>query len=272
VVKQRYREVLTENKFLTELNQASVDQLIEFYGAASPADVRATSKTFLDRIENSLAENKGKVSKVVKKQDQVDSRNVWLTPEQVHQYLGQIDRSTLIGIRDSALISLALCTGLRRDELCSLRVKDLYETQNDKPVVLVRQGKGYKQRAVPYGGMLWCRSVVEDWLETRTNLGEENYVFTGISPQNNSVVERELPITTITVKRRVSFYKVKGCRTIRPHDLRRTYARNLYLSGMDIERIRLNMGHSDAQTTRGYIGDLEIGDREPENIYQNPFE
>ncbi|MGB7339251.1 MAG: site-specific integrase [Phototrophicaceae bacterium] len=41
---------------------------------------------------------------------------------------------------------------------------------------------------------------------------------------------------------------------VTPHDLRRSYARNLFLAGIPIEVIRQNLGHVDVKTTQDYIG------------------
>ena len=54
---------------------------------------------------------------------------------------------------------------------------------------------------------------------------------------------------------------------VKPHDLRRTYARNAYDFGMDLERIRQNLGHTSLQTTQTYIGELDGRDRHPPNMF-----
>ena len=61
-------------------------------------------------------------------------------------------------------------------------------------------------------------------------------------------------------------------RTVKPHDLRRTYARNAYEFGMDLERIRQNLGHTSLQTTQTYIGELDGKDRHPPNMFTAPHD
>jgi integrase len=58
--------------------------------------------------------------------------------------------------------------------------------------------------------------------------------------------------------------------TVKPHDLRRTYARRLYEEGIAPVVIQQNLGHSDLKTTLGYIGDLSIEQRKPPAIYDQP--
>jgi integrase len=54
---------------------------------------------------------------------------------------------------------------------------------------------------------------------------------------------------------------------VKPHDLRRTYARRLYESGVDLVAIQQNLGHADVKTTLGYIGALDVEQRRPPAVY-----
>lgn len=44
-----------------------------------------------------------------------------------------------------------------------------------------------------------------------------------------------------------------GVDNVHPHRFRRTFATNLYRRGMDVHEIQRLMGHSNIQTTMGYI-------------------
>ncbi len=55
--------------------------------------------------------------------------------------------------------------------------------------------------------------------------------------------------------------------TVTPHDLRRSYARNLFLAGIPTEVIRQNLGHADVKTTQDYIGILDGPTRAPVSVY-----
>jgi integrase len=58
---------------------------------------------------------------------------------------------------------------------------------------------------------------------------------------------------------------------VRPHGLRRSYARRVYDAGVEINRIRENLGHSSIQTTLGYIGAIDASERRPPAIYEPPY-
>ena len=57
-------------------------------------------------------------------------------------------------------------------------------------------------------------------------------------------------------------------RAVTPHDLRRSYARNLFMAGISIEVIRQNLGHVDVKTTQDYIAVLDGATRAPVSIYE----
>jgi len=58
-----------------------------------------------------------------------------------------------------------------------------------------------------------------------------------------------------------------GMVTVNAHDLRRTYARRLYVAGVDLVAIQQNLGHADVKTTLGYIGTLDAKARKPPKVY-----
>ena len=63
-------------------------------------------------------------------------------------------------------------------------------------------------------------------------------------------------------------YPVNG-KQVRPHDLRRTYARSLYDAGMSLLAIKQNLGHSNLRTTEKYIGELGVSERgAPAGVYE----
>ena len=55
--------------------------------------------------------------------------------------------------------------------------------------------------------------------------------------------------------------------SVRPHDLRRTYAHRLYGAGTDLVAIQQNLGHDHQDTTLSYIGKLDAEQRAPDDAY-----
>jgi len=77
-------------------------------------------------------------------------------------------------------------------------------------------------------------------------------------------------MTTRNVQRMLKRYPISidgTPMTVTPHDLRRSYARNLFLAGIPTEVIRQNLGHADVKTTQDYIGVLDGSTRAPVSVY-----
>jgi len=128
----------------------------------------------------------------------------------------------------------------------------------------VREGKGYKQRLVPYGAHLSVLQLVQAWLDTAGIVS--GYIFRGVTKGKTGKV-LEHPISVRTFERRLLLYGVDGL-CINPHDLRRTYAKQQYSNGMDIVAIKDNLGHASIETTQTYIGAMDAEKRVPSQGYR----
>lgn len=246
--------------------------LVAYLEKQFPDEDFATIKAKADEIELRLTraidpERSQVVTQTV--QDEEDSKHIRLSPSQGAALMMQPDVSTLRGRRDVALIALMLATGLREGEVVKLNVDDLYQTYGGVPAVRVKSGKGAKARMVPFGDMLWARQIAEIWLDGR----EAGWVFTKMSNGRGDMLEQEAThkkMTTRSVQRMLKRYPIaiNGVPTsVTPHDLRRSYARNLFLAGIPTEVIRQNLGHVDVKTTQDYIGVLDGSTRAPVSVY-----
>jgi site-specific recombinase XerD len=68
-------------------------------------------------------------------------------------------------LRDTALIALMLCTGVREAGLCALQVRHFRLKLGGALALHVREGKGCAERLVPYGEPEWVLAVVDKWRE-----------------------------------------------------------------------------------------------------------
>jgi integrase len=242
------------------------DQLYAACDPAWPPERRkAWVEEILTRLQNSIHPTAASV-KLQKVQDDEDEKHIRMTSEQAKQLLGAPGLASLLGLRDTSIIALLLCTGIREDELCNLDVPDLRQRLGGELALRVQHGKGDKKRMVPYGQLDWCLILVEAWMG-RAGI-RDGAVFRGMTRGN---VAREGRLTTRSVRRIVSGYPIIiGGRPVQvhPHDCRRTYARLLYESGMDLLAIKQNLGHEDIKTTEGYIGKLDASARRARPILE----
>jgi len=154
---------------------------------------------------------------------------------------------SLVGLRDVALIALGATAGLRRSELVAL---DLADVQTETGRVVVRRGKGNKERAtfVSNGAL----DALRDWIDARG--AEPGPLFVRLVREKggtHAVTKERLSVQTVVdiLKRRAL---AAGVERIRPHDLRRTVAGELLDSGADISTVARLLGHASVQTTQRY--------------------
>ncbi|MCY4063894.1 MAG: tyrosine-type recombinase/integrase [Chloroflexi bacterium] len=244
------------------------------YELANPEDSEAEQRALVDeffiRMMNELHPSTAPV-KIIEAQDSADSEHLRLKPYQVSALVQAPGISTLRGLRDTALMTLMVCSGIRAAEAAALHVDDLRQHLGGELSLQIREGKGGKQRLIPYGPLNWCLMYVDAWLrEAQIQAG---HVFRGIRRGGKSV--RPNGIGAWTVNDIMNAYPISvdgALRLVKPHDLRRTYARNAYDFGMDLERIRQNLGHTSLGTTQTYIGALDGRDRHPPNMFSPPHD
>lgn len=223
--------------------------------AAPPADRAAFVAEVLIRLQNAIHPSAAPVDSTTI-QDRADSEHLRLTAQQAAQLLSRPDHTTLAGLRDLAILAVLLCTGIREDELCSLQVSDLRQSLGGEAALLVRHGKGNKQRLIPYGDLDWCLPLTEAWLH-RAGISS-GAVFRKVYKGGGTISDSAL--STVAIQRIVKAYPITVAGRLvsaRPHDLRRTYARLQYDAGAELVAIQQNLGHTSGATTLAYIGTLD---------------
>ena len=209
---------------------------------------------------------------IVKKQDVADSEHLRMTTRQAEALLRAPGLDTLRGLRDSAILALALCTGIRQGELRNVRTDDLRQHLGGRLALRIRRGKGAKARLIPYGQLDWCLAVV-DALTDAAGI-ESGAVFRpfwkgskrtrpdGFNDRSNAIGD---------ILNRYPIMIDGELRTVNPHDLRRTYAFLAYQAGVDLLAISQNLGHATTQTTLKYINTSTISRQAPKFVFKVDF-
>lgn len=151
-------------------------------------------------------------------------------------------------IRDLAIITLLLGTGIRVSECVGLDIKDVDFKNNG---ILIRRKGGYE--AVVYFGTE-VEKAIKDYLSERNSIipetGHEEALF--LSLQNKRIGVRSVENL---VKKYAS--SVTTLKKITPHKLRSTYGTSLYRETGDIYLVADVLGHSDVNTTKKHYAALE---------------
>lgn len=262
-VRARYRQLLKDNRLRDYLYHWMPD-------AGGAANLKAQVDEIVTRLENAIDPDKAKVT-VITEQDEMDEKHLRLTAVQaetlIRAPLYRRSNHPLQAIRDAAMIALMLCTGIREMELCAVQVEDLRTLFGGELSLRVKKGKGCKARSIPYGELDWCLSLVDQWL-TLAGI-TEGAVFRGVGINAKRVSKTGLTVRAINqILDKYPIMISNKLRVVKPHDLRRTYARCLYLANVPILAIQQNLGHADHKTTEGYIGTLDASKRRAPKMYQ----
>jgi len=273
-VRGRYRQLQKDNDARDALYARAGAALAEVGQEDTAANRKAYVDEQLKRIENGTAPGDDDVEPT-KRQDRTGEQvGMRLSKDQASALLASPGLIPIDKLRDTAILAVFLCTGLREAELADLEVRDLRQKNEEgRLCVHVRAGKGDKARLVPWGGGQWALAYVDKWIEAAHIV--KGPVFRGFyKPRaDGSRKMRRGKLSTRAIQKIVASYPVMiegELTTIHAHDLRRTYARRCYDEGMPTLAISQNLGHASEQTTRLYIGLLSSEQREPPALYNPP--
>ncbi|MBB6736082.1 tyrosine-type recombinase/integrase [Cohnella zeiphila] len=169
---------------------------------------------------------------------EITSRNRYLTKKELGQL---IDVLRTQGARNYSLGLMLALTGLRVSEVTGVKWGDFYEDINGEGVwLLIRNGKGGKERSVKIPDSLW--GILKSY---RSSLTERDF-----HPQS-----RLFPITSRQVARIMEAARAR-CgfdKAVTAHWLRHTNATLALLGGATLQQVQESLGHTQITTTQRYL-------------------
>jgi integrase/recombinase XerD len=153
----------------------------------------------------------------------------YLHYEEIVSALECIDRSTIFGLRDYALILFLYASGCRISEALSIERRDISDGW-----LKIRFAKGEKERVVPIADV--ALKALEEYIEA-----------VGIASSSVWLNYKGERLS------RISAYKiVKKYLGVSPHVLRHSFASALIIGGADLRVVQELLGHSSLLTTQIY--------------------
>ena len=163
-----------------------------------------------------------------------------LSDNEVKQLLTLYDNSSFLSCRNRSIIMLMLDCGLRLGEVVNLMLNDIDFVNH----YLVINGKGSKQRVVPFGFAVSGQLSV--YIDYRKHcITDTNSFF--LTQQNKAITHNTIKMLFARIKKKKAFSRVY------PHLLRHTFATNFVYNGGNLEVLRVLMGHSTINITQIYI-------------------
>ena len=258
-----------ENENINQINLINVQIIKDYYEHLKTRDSQVRegglSKAYLNKHQQALFKfneylkqhNHKAISIHLKReeQNQRDSLQI-LTQDEIKQLFKATDYSNeqeRIRKRDKVILVLLYSTGLRRNEVVNLKIKDILF---DKERIYVKKGKNYKERYVPINdyNLKIIEEYIYDYRPAFYNYKQTEYLlinYRGKPLQGQSLSNRLNEIANTTQDKSI----IK--KQITPHILRHSIATHLLEKGAKIETISQFLGHSSLESTQIYTHLLE---------------
>jgi len=169
---------------------------------------------------------------------------VVLSPDEIDDMIGTIDRSTLSGERNVAILETLYSCGLRVSELVNLGLTQIHQEEGFVRVL----GKGNKERLVPISK----RALKHIWLfidHYRRHLSIDNaYRDTVFLNSRGKGITRQSVF--LMIKKAAFEAGIK--KVISPHTFRHSFATHLVEAGADLRAVQEMLGHESITTTEIY--------------------
>jgi len=162
-------------------------------------------------------------------------------PKQLPEYVEEEDIEKLIAAmrgrkthkksieRDVLLVEFAFHSGLRRGEMANLKVGNI---SLRKRLVIVRKGKGEKDRVVPLGEVI--AKKLAPYIEGK------------------SKDERLFGLVPDALGAKITYYAQKAGNKLHTHSLRDHFATRILENGGNIRQVQTLLGHTDLNSTEKY--------------------
>ena len=168
----------------------------------------------------------------------------FLEEDQIEALFKAPDRTTLLGLRDLAMLEVMYSTGVRVSELVALDIADI---DFDQGILHVR-GKGRRERLAP-AGQRALQAITEYMTKRqqqhRPDQDAQQALFINKSGQR---------LSTRSVRRKLDKYLAQANLdpSISPHTLRHTFATHMLNRGADLRSVQELLGHRSLSTTQVY--------------------
>lgn len=167
-----------------------------------------------------------------------------LEPREIKQILQQPAMSTATGYRNKVILEVLYSTAIRREEVANIKLQDL---DTESGYLVIREGKGKKDRVVPLGENL-CRLIDTYLIGIRSewiNADKDNHLFLNRWGQGMS----PMAIWAV-VKKYAKAARVK--KPVSTHTFRHSCATHMVRNGAPIRHIQEMLGHVSLETTQVY--------------------
>jgi len=166
------------------------------------------------------------------------------------------NKADMRAFKDLLIYELLLATGIRRSELCDLRLKDTPEWIGESAIYVYCSKKTKKDRTIPLSNRLV--KLVKLYIDNYRRMTLPRYVQREDGDKPLFYSQRQKPYLENSVYRKaVKWGKAAGVKKqITPHKFRHTFATDSLLdehSRISIYELQYLLGHKSTATTMKYV-------------------
>lgn len=142
-----------------------------------------------------------------------------------------------------AMLMTLYSTGIRRAEMCRLKVSDI---DSERMIVHIRKGKGGRDRDVPLS-----QKLLETLREYFRWMKPKTWLFPGTVDHRRADVPITEKMTWAAARKAAQRAGIK--KRVSPHILRHSYATHMLEAGADLRTIQVLLGHAKLADTTLYL-------------------
>jgi integrase/recombinase XerD len=167
-----------------------------------------------------------------------------LTPSEARKIIYAPDTKTVIGYRDRTILEVLYSSGIRKEEVNNLTLKDV---DYHDGFLRIDNGKGNKDRIVPIGRI--ASRYLENYIKSvRPELIKDPYNHHLFLSLRGSRLSKNMVWELVKKYAR----KAKIRKNVHPHTFRHTCATTMLKNKADLNSIRKILGHTSLNTTQIY--------------------
>lgn len=141
-------------------------------------------------------------------------------------------------------VSMLYATGLRLDELCHLKCKDIISSSKK---IHVSDSKNHRDRFVPMPDLIW-RMILSYYFGLPDEMKPDTWLFTQQRSTTNPMDKQWLQKIILNQR---SVLRMRDKLTA--HSFRHAYATHSYENGMDLLTLKTFLGHKSLNSTTIYV-------------------
>ena len=180
-----------------------------------------------------------------------------MSHEEVQMVLIQCDLSQPYGLRDRAIMELFYSNGIRRAELSALNI---YDIDFEKGNLMIREGKGRKDRIIPIGerALEWIQKYLDEARPKLQKRVDEMTLF--LSRTGERLSDLYLSKHIAEYIQQANINKTGSC-----HLFRHSIATLMLDNGADLRYIQEMLGHESIRSTQIYT---RVSIKSLKNVHQ----